>query len=65
MSDGDCVVCDDDALLLLDAKNEHNGYGRLQLSRMTPGSDPREQREEELILTMLLMSDPPPQKLLD
>jgi hypothetical protein len=66
MSDDDCVVCDDDALLLSDVKNEHNGYDRLQLIRPVFGSDSRkkqqEQREEELIRTMLLMLDPPREK---
>lgn len=64
MSGGDYVVCDDDALLLSDLKNEHNGYDHLHSLQMSPGSgsgsDPRkEQREEELILTILLMLHPP------
>ena len=46
MSDDDCGVCDDGALLLSGLKNEHNGYDRLQLNRVLSASasvmfDPR------------------------
>ena len=45
MSGDDCDVCDDGALLLSGLKNEHNGYDRLQLNRVSASAsvmfDPR------------------------